>query len=94
MEALLTSDVDNKRTRKEVEDHLASFVKEPGVVQFLMKSLYWIEPDRLAWRLNVPLLARDLKDILRGCRTEVVRTPHLVHPRWAERVHHAKTCRN
>lgn len=77
VEALLTSDVANKKTRKEVEDHIATYVKEPGVVQFLMKSLYWLEPDRLAWRFNVPLIARDLKDILAAAGPETVRTPTL-----------------
>ena len=77
VEALLTSDVGNKKTRKEVEEHLATYVKEPGVVQFLMKSLYWIEPDRLAWRFNAPLIARDLKDILAAAGPETVRTPTL-----------------
>lgn len=77
VEALLTSDPSGKRTRQEVEQHLARFVKEPGVVQFLMKSLYWAEPERLAWRFNVPVLARDMPNILAAIGHERVKVPTL-----------------
>lgn len=77
VEALLSSDLANKRSRKEVEAHLARHVKEPGVVQFLLKSLYWAGPDRLAWRFNVPVLARDLPNILAAIGHEKVRVPTL-----------------
>lgn len=75
--ALQDIDLATKRTRQEVEAHLARFVPEPGVVQFLMKSLYWGTPEQLAWRFNVPVLARDLKDILAAIGPETVRTPTL-----------------
>ena len=77
VEALLTSHPGSKRTRQEVEQHLARFVKEPGVVQFLMKSLYWAEPERLAWRFNVPVLARDMPNILAAIGHERVKVPTL-----------------
>lgn len=77
LKALLTSDLEHKHTRGEVEAHLTRFVKEPGVVQFLMKSLYWIGPERLAWRFNVPLIARDIKDIVASAGPGTVTTPTL-----------------
>lgn len=77
VEALLTSDLGNKTSRQEVEQHIARHVKEPGVVQFIMKSLYWKEENVLAWRFNVPVIARDMKDILAGIGAEIVRTPTL-----------------
>ncbi len=75
--ALNDIDLATKRTRQEVEAHLARFVPEPGVVQFLMKSLYWDTPEQLAWRFNVPVLTRDLTDILAAIGPETVRTPTL-----------------
>ena len=75
--ALKDIDLSQKHTRQEVEEHLARFVPEPGVVQFLMKSLYWATPERLAWRFNVPVISRDLKDILAAIGPETVRTPTL-----------------
>jgi esterase len=77
IEALLTSDLASKTSRKEVETHLGQHIPEPGVVQFLMKSLYWETPERLGWRFNVPLLARDIHDILAAIEPTIVRVPTL-----------------
>jgi pimeloyl-ACP methyl ester carboxylesterase len=77
IEALTTSNVAGKGSRKEVEAHLSTYVPEPGVVQFLMKSLYWEVPGRLGWRFNVPLLARDIHDILAAMGPERVSVPTL-----------------
>lgn len=77
IEALLTSDPAGKSSRKEVEAHLARYIPEPGVVQFLMKSLYWEAPERLGWRFNVPLLARDIHDVLAAIGPATVRVPTL-----------------
>ncbi|MCB9182909.1 MAG: alpha/beta fold hydrolase [Flavobacteriales bacterium] len=75
--ALLEADLSPGRTRKEVESDIAEHVKEPGVVQFLLKNLYWKEDDTLAWRMNVPLLARDLDAILAAIGPETVKVPTL-----------------
>lgn len=75
--ALLDSDLQSKRTRAEVEAFLATRIPEPGVVAFLMKSLYWKEPDVLAWRFNVPLLARDILHIRQPLPGTVVQVPTL-----------------
>lgn len=75
--ALRTADLDGDRSRKEVEAHLAQHVKEPGVVQFLLKNLYWKDDGRLAWRVNVPLIERDLDAILAPIGPEAVRVPTL-----------------
>lgn len=75
IEALLTADLSPGRTRKEVEAHLGTLVKEPGVVQFLLKSLYWKTDEQLAWRMNISLLDRDLHAILAAIGPETVRVP-------------------
>ena len=77
VEALRTADLSEGRTRKEVETHIATRVKEPGVVQFLLKSLYWKAPEQLAWRMNVDLLARSLDGVLAPIGPETVRVPTL-----------------
>ncbi|MBK8499846.1 MAG: alpha/beta fold hydrolase [Flavobacteriales bacterium] len=77
VEALRTADLSPGRTRKEVEAHLAQHVKEPGVVQFLLKNLYWQSEGQLAWRMNVEGLARDLDHILASIGPEAVRVPTL-----------------
>lgn len=75
--ALRTADLAPGRSRKDVEAHIAQQVKEPGVVQFLMKSLYWKEDEQLAWRMNVELLERELPAILAAIAPEPVRVPTL-----------------
>ncbi|WKZ65215.1 MAG: alpha/beta fold hydrolase [Flavobacteriales bacterium] len=75
--ALRTADLSSGRSRKEVEAHIAAHVKEPGVVQFLLKNLYWRTDDQLAWRMNVPLLERDLDAILASIGPETVSVPTL-----------------
>ena len=77
VEALASSDLANKSTRQEVEEHLAKYISEPGVQQFLLKSLYWEEPGKLAWRMNVDLLQRDMNDILAALDPAVVNVPTL-----------------
>src|SRR5690606_38416675 len=62
---------------KEVEAHLSATIPEPGVVQFLLKSLYWKEPAKLAWRFNVPVLQRDMDHVLAGLGPETVQVPTL-----------------
>jgi esterase len=77
IDALQTSDLATKRTRAEVEAHLTARIPEPGVVAFLMKSLYWKAPEELGWRFNVPVLARDIGHILRAIDPATVRVPTL-----------------
>ncbi len=75
IEAMLTADLSAGRNRKEVEAHVARQVKEPGVVQFLLKNLYWKTEEQLAWRVNAPLLKQDLPAILAAIGPERVRVP-------------------
>lgn len=77
IDALRTADLSPGKGRRDVEEHIAARVKEPGVVQFLMKNLYWVEDGRLAWRMNVDLLARELDAILAAIGPEVVKIPTL-----------------
>lgn len=49
--------------RTDAEQYLEPFIDEPGVRAFLMKSLYWKEKGRLAFRFNLPILERYIEDI-------------------------------
>lgn len=77
VEALRTADLSSGRTRKEVEAHISAQVKEPGVVQFLLKNLYWKTEEQLAWRVNAAILERELPAILAAIGPETVRVPTL-----------------
>jgi pimeloyl-ACP methyl ester carboxylesterase len=52
------------RTRGEADKVLSNYVPEIGVRQFLLKNLYWIEKGQLAWRINVPVLTREIHDTI------------------------------
>lgn len=77
IEALRTADLSQGATRSAVEAHISLSVKEPGVVQFLMKNLYWINEGQLGWRVNVELLANELDAILAAIGPERVTVPTL-----------------
>lgn len=77
LHALRTADLSTGRTRKDVEEHIKAHIKEPGVVQFILKNLYWETPEQLAWRMNVEGLYRNLGNILAPIGTTTVRVPTL-----------------
>ncbi len=53
LDALLSVDLDQVTSRREAQNQLEQGIPEPGVQQFLLKNLYWIEKERLAWRFNL-----------------------------------------
>lgn len=59
-------------SRSAAEEVLLPFVPENGTRQFLMKNLYWIEKGKLAWRMNVEVLEREMQNILKAISDEEV----------------------
>ncbi|HLP56875.1 MAG TPA: alpha/beta fold hydrolase [Fluviicola sp.] len=57
-------DLNVVKSRSEVEAILLPYVPVDGTRQFLMKNLYWKEKTQLAWRMNVPVLEREMESIL------------------------------
>lgn len=75
--ALLGVNLDQVKTRKEVETHLREHILDASVVQFLLKNLYWSERERLDWRFNLPVLHRDIDLILDEAPTDRMTVPTL-----------------
>jgi len=63
-EGLYAVDVESVGSRKEAEEKLAPFIDEASTLAFLMKNLYWIEPGKLAWRFNLPVLKEHIGEII------------------------------
>lgn len=63
-EALLAVDLDKVNTRKEAEEIITRHISDKGIAQFLLKNLYWSEKEKLEWRMNLPVLYRDIENIL------------------------------
>ena len=64
-------------TRGEAEKRMEPFISSPGVRQFLLKNLYWIEKGKLAWRMNIAVLEREMPAILTALPSEEVMLPTL-----------------
>lgn len=59
LEALNAVDFSLKPTRKEVDEIVSARIADFGTKQFLLKSLYWKEPDQLAFRFNLDVFNKD-----------------------------------
>lgn len=63
MAGLNAVDLTQKPDRSQVEEILKGYVSDFGTRQFLMKSLYWIEPGQLAFRFNLPVFNEQIDNI-------------------------------
>jgi pimeloyl-ACP methyl ester carboxylesterase len=70
-------DLSQIASRSEAENAMIPFVDSYGVRQFLLKNLYWIEKGKLAWRMNVEVLEREMTEILAPIPAIEVWTPTL-----------------
>lgn len=67
-------DLSKNPGRAEAEAQLAPYVASFGIRQFLLKNLYWNEETakgsngvkKLAWRMNIPVLEREMAEILKA----------------------------
>lgn len=75
---LLKADVQNRKSRKEVEDILLPYIPEESTRQFLMKNLYWKVPGKeLAWRFNLPILYENREQLVGALPEEKIATDTL-----------------
>ena len=51
------------KTRAEAEKILSEFVPNSSERQFLMKNLYWIEKNKLAWRFNLGAITEQINNV-------------------------------
>ncbi len=70
-------DLSTIESRSAAEQAMLPFVDSYGVRQFLLKNLYWVEKGKLAWRMNVDVLEREMEEILAPIPTIEVWTPTL-----------------
>lgn len=63
IDALAALDFTQINTRKEATEHLAQYIPEQGIQQFLLKNLYWKEPGKLALRCNIEVFKDCLPEI-------------------------------
>ena len=69
--------LDTIKARREAELQLGAHIESDGIKQFLLKNMYWKEKGQLAWRMNVPVLDREMPAILGGFEADEIFTPTL-----------------
>jgi pimeloyl-ACP methyl ester carboxylesterase len=70
-------DLNNMKARSEADVILRKYIDSEGVIQFLLKNLYWKEKGKLAFRMNLQVLEREMGEILGALPNEEVMTPTL-----------------
>ncbi len=63
--AIKAIDTTKLSSRSEAELHLKKYVENEGIIQFLLKNLYWKEKGKLEWRMNFPILEKNMSEILK-----------------------------
>jgi pimeloyl-ACP methyl ester carboxylesterase len=62
-EGLNAVDFSKKPSRNEVEEIMSKYITDFGTRQFLLKSLYWLEPGQLAFRFNLAVFNTKMEEI-------------------------------
>jgi len=63
LEGLNAVDFSLKPSRSEVEALLSKYITDFGTRQFLLKSLFWVEPGQLAFRFNLAVFNSQIEQI-------------------------------
>lgn len=63
--ALESLDLSQIRKRSEANEQFGPDLL-PGVRQFLLKNLYWVNKEEMAWRFNLSVIAREIQKVGEG----------------------------
>ena len=63
IDALLALSRDALKSRSAADYELAESLHDRGIRQFLLKSLHWVEKDRLDFRFNLKVLSQKMEEI-------------------------------
>lgn len=61
IDALFSVNLNIIHTRKEAEEKISQSIADSATRQFLLKSLYWKETDRLDWKFNLAVIAKNIE---------------------------------
>ncbi len=64
-------------SRAEAEKELTKYVGAFDVRQLLLKNLYWETPGKLGWRMNIPVISRELGRIIEEIPVVILQTETL-----------------
>lgn len=66
MDAMLSVDFNLNTSREEIEKIVVAKIKSPSIAGFIMKNLYRIGKNRLAWRLNINSIYNNIENVFEG----------------------------
>lgn len=69
IEAMQSVDLTKVKSRREVDELLASRIPELRIRQFIMKNLYRLEKARFEWRINIKGIMENLDQLFDGIET-------------------------
>lgn len=78
LKGLHAVDLNEMNSRSKAEEAMLPHIPSFGVRQFLLKNLYWIEKGKLAWRMNISVLEREMPNILKALPREEMFQPTLL----------------
>lgn len=62
LEGLNSLNLKTINSRKEADDTLANYIMEPGIRQFLLKSL-GRDANGFAWKINLPVITKNIENV-------------------------------
>ena len=63
LDAISSLDLNQIHSRKQADEELSKSISDYGIRQFILKSLYWKEKGKLAFRFNVDVIRNNIKNI-------------------------------
>ena len=60
IEGLKSINLDEVTSRGAAGKQLSKYIDNQSIRQFLLKNLYWVEKGKLAWKINLKVLEREL----------------------------------
>jgi pimeloyl-ACP methyl ester carboxylesterase len=63
---MMDTNLIESKSRKDVEKQLRENIQSERIRQFLLKSLYWKEKNKLGWRLNLEAIYDNLESMYDG----------------------------
>ena len=66
LDGMLSLNLEIINTRSGADKQLSKYIDDLSTRQFLLKNLYWIEKEKLAWRFNLPVINDSIEIIGQG----------------------------
>lgn len=73
IEAMMDLNLDELETREDADKALATKIGSPRIRMFLLKNLTRDENQQFAWKINLPVLHKNLDTILDGLDTDEIK---------------------